>query len=74
MYDSEGMHNLTDVHAWSADTTEDVIKRFSSGNEVLLIVGYLLMALFAGVAFINLKSAVKSRVNVGLVSSVLLIT
>jgi hypothetical protein len=56
------------VNIWTADSGSDVLDRFSSGNVVLLIVGYILMVLYAGLAFGNIKSIVRSRINVGLVS------
>jgi predicted RND superfamily exporter protein len=57
----------TEVNIWTADSGSDVLDRFSSGNVVLLIVGYILMVLYAGLAFGNIKSIVRSRINVGLV-------
>ena len=53
---------------WTDDSAQDVLEQFSGGSEVLLAVGYFLMALYAGIVFINIRSVVKSRVNVGLVS------
>lgn len=56
------------MHAWTDDSAQDVIMNFSSGSEVLLAVGFILMTIYAGIAFVNIKSFVMSRVNVGVVS------
>ena len=68
MYDTESEITETDASVWTTDSGRDVVDRFADGNVVLLAVGYILMVTYAGLAFVDIKSIVRSRVNVGLVS------
>ena len=68
MYDTEKDRKYTHAHAWTTDSAQGIIEQYSSGSAVLLVLGYVFMMIYAGVAFINIRSLVKSRVNVGIVS------
>jgi hypothetical protein len=73
IYEAELNFTETKVYVWTDDSDQDVLEEFSGGNEAILAVGYILMALYAGIAFINIRAIVKSRVNVGLMGVVFVI-
>jgi predicted RND superfamily exporter protein len=71
VYDTETNRTYTQAHAWTTDSAESIIKRYSSGSALLLILGYTFMMVYSGVAFINIKSGIKSKANVGVVGVLL---
>lgn len=69
VYDTEGDRSHTYAHAWSTDSAQGVIEQYQTGSAILVIVGYGLMMVYAGMAFVNIKAIRKSRMNVGIVSA-----
>jgi len=57
-----------DIYVWTSDSASRVVEIFSDINPLLVVIGYLLMLVYCAFAFSRLHP-VKSRANVGLVSS-----
>jgi len=57
-----------EIYVWTSDSASRVVEIFSDINPLLVLVGYLLMLVYCAFAFSRLHP-VKSRANVGLVSS-----
>ena len=59
-----------DIYGWTSDTIDDLTDDLSQANIVLIFIGYVLMIIYSGIAFLQFDW-VHSHVSVGLVSSLL---
>lgn len=55
------------IYGWTSETIDNIAEEYSGVSPALIIVGYILMILYCGIAFLYFDW-VNSHVSVGLVS------